>query len=73
VYTEENDVVLAGRGPMTYHPASPGERSVFLPAPATVRDLFTRELLGESVTEIGLDFPQPGTRVLTTLPPEYWR
>ncbi|MHB9024160.1 MAG: hypothetical protein ACYC7E_08285 [Armatimonadota bacterium] len=73
VYIERNDVVTAGRGLITYHTASTGPRTVRLPAPATVYDLFTGELLGENTDAVTLPFEQPGTVVMTTLPPEMWR
>ncbi|MHB9131641.1 MAG: hypothetical protein ACYDBB_11205 [Armatimonadota bacterium] len=73
VYTERNDVVMAGRGLITYHTVAPGPRIVTLPAPATVYDLFTGEMLGENTDTVNLQFDQPGTVVLTTLPPKLWR
>ncbi|NCO33854.1 MAG: hypothetical protein GW893_08295 [Armatimonadetes bacterium] len=73
VYTDENDVVMVGRGLITYHTSAPGERILRLPTPAAVHDLFTGDLLSEGSAEIAVDFKQPGTRVLTTLPPEAWR
>ena len=73
VYAEKNDVVMAGRGLITYHTAAPGSRTLTLPEPATVYDLFTGRLLGENVRKIRLSFAKPGTRVLTTLAPELWR
>ena len=73
VYTEDNDVVMAGRGLITYHTVAPGPRTVRLPEPATVWDLFSGECLGESVSEVALKFEQPGTKVLTTLEEGLWR
>ncbi|MHB9026912.1 MAG: hypothetical protein ACYC7E_22485 [Armatimonadota bacterium] len=73
VYTEENDVVMAGRGLITYHTAAPGPRTVTLPEPATVYDIFSGEKLAEECRAFTLDFTAPGTRVLTILPPELWR
>jgi hypothetical protein len=73
VYTETNDVVMAGHGLVTYHTAAPGIRTLALPEPATIHDLFTGECLGTDVQEIPLWFQAPGTRVLTTLPPDSFR
>ena len=73
VYAEKGDVVMAGRGLITYHTAAPGSRTLRLPEPATVYDLFSGKLLGENVDRIRLRFSEPGTRVLTTLAPELWR
>jgi hypothetical protein len=73
VYTEQNDVILAGRGLITYHTQAPGPRTLALPAAATLYDLFTGDCLGEGVTAVTLPFDEPGTRVLTTLPPALWR
>ncbi|MHB9132283.1 MAG: hypothetical protein ACYDBB_14510 [Armatimonadota bacterium] len=73
VYTEENDVVMAGRGLITYHTVADGERTVKLPAPSSVYDLFTGDQLAANASQVQLTFDQPGTKVLTTLPPELWR
>jgi len=73
VYTDSNDVVIVGRGLLTYHTVAPGPRTVRLPQPATVHDLFTGECLATDADELTLTFDQPGTQVLTTLPPELWR
>ena len=73
VYTEENDVVMVGRGLITYHTAAPGQRTLMLPGPATVHDVFTGECLAEGQRQVGLSFAEPGTKVLTTLAPEMWR
>ena len=73
VYAEENDVVMAGRGLLTYHTVAPGPRTVKLPEAATVWDLFSGECLGEGVGEVRLEFERPGTKVLTTLEPRLWR
>ncbi len=73
VYTEDNDVVLAGHGLIVYHTGAPGPRTLRLPERATVHDLFTGECLGEGVDALTLPFDTPDTRVLTTLPPSMWR
>ncbi|HEY3418708.1 MAG TPA: hypothetical protein VGM23_17675, partial [Armatimonadota bacterium] len=73
VFTEENDVIMSGRGLITYHTAAPGSRTLKLPQPATVYDLFTGEMLGENTNAVVLPFTAPGTSVLTTLPPSLWK
>ncbi|OPZ86544.1 MAG: hypothetical protein BWY76_00903 [bacterium ADurb.Bin429] len=73
VYAEENDIIVAGRGLVTCHTAVPGPRTIRLPDVATVHDLFTGTCLGENVSEVMLPFDEPGTAVLTMLPPELWR
>jgi len=60
VYTEENDVVMAGRGLITYHTVAPGERTLQLPEKATVWDIFSGECLGEGVEEVTLEFERRG-------------
>lgn len=73
VYAEQNDVVMAGHGLIAYHTVAPGPRMLALREPSTVYDLFTGKCLGRSVNKVRLPFSKPGTRVLTTLPPELWQ
>jgi hypothetical protein len=73
VYTEDNDVVMVGRGLITYHTAAPGERTVMLPSTADLYDLFTGDLLAKQADHATLTFDVPGTKVLTTLPREMWK
>jgi len=73
VYTDANDVVMVGRGLITYHTAAPGARVLRLPAAATVHDMFEGTCLTENATELTLTFAEPGTKVLTTLDPSLWR
>ena len=63
VYNEQNDVLYAGDGILAVHAAKPGRRHLRLPRPATVRELYTGELIGKSIEEFDYNFEQPGTAV----------
>ncbi|MHB9133135.1 MAG: beta-galactosidase [Armatimonadota bacterium] len=63
VYSEQNDVLYAGRGILAVHAAKPGPRHLRLPAASRVWDLYSGELVAEKATEFNAEFPEPMTRV----------
>lgn len=63
VYSEQNDVLYAGRGILAVHAAKPGMRRLRLPRASTVWDLYARARVAENVTAFDIDIPEPSTRV----------
>jgi len=63
VYSEENDVLYAGRSLLAVHAAKPGPRRLRLPRPTRVWDLYSGQVVAESAGEFTAEFPEPSTRV----------
>ena len=66
IYCDSDDNLYAGNGFVVIHAISPGAKTIHLPAPADVTDLFTGELLGRNVTEVSFAMDSFQTRVLIT-------
>lgn len=63
VYSEENDVLYAGRSLLAVHAAKPGPRALRLPEPVTVWDLYEQRIVSRDQSQFLADFPEPGTKV----------
>jgi hypothetical protein len=63
VWDEEDDVVLASDTIAALHAVKPGPRTLKLPTPRTVWDLFSGEKLGEGMAEIAMTITPPQTRL----------
>ncbi|OPZ83171.1 MAG: hypothetical protein BWY76_02401 [bacterium ADurb.Bin429] len=63
VWDDDDDVVMASDTIAALHAVKPGPRTLKLPTPRTVWDLFSGEKLGDSLTEIQMTVTPPHTRV----------
>ena len=66
IYCDSDDNLCAGNGFIVIHAIQPGTKTIRLPKPADVTDLFTGELLGRNVTEVSFAMDSFQTRVLIT-------
>jgi hypothetical protein len=66
LYVDTEDVVWASKELVAVCVKDGGERTVRLPAKATVRDLYTGELLGKNVREFRARFDDRATRLFAT-------
>lgn len=55
IYSDSNDVIFAGNGFLTFHAATSGRKTIRLPQPARISDLFTGNLLGENIKEFSFN------------------
>jgi hypothetical protein len=60
---DTEDVVGASRGVLAVSVAAPGKRTIRLPRPAEVRDLYRNEQIGRGLRSFEADFPARGIRV----------
>lgn len=60
-YLPPGDVVYAGRGWLAVHSGSGGKKTVRLPAPATVTDPETKQVLGRNTRTLTISQPPGGT------------
>jgi hypothetical protein len=66
VYCDSNDVVYANRSLLCLHSASGGAKSIRLPAPARVTDLWQNEVIAQRTDRIELEMPPYRTRMFRT-------
>jgi hypothetical protein len=66
VWCDSNDVLYANRSLLCLHTASPGRKTVALPAPALVTDLWSGERTAQPVTAIATAAPAFRTRIWRT-------
>jgi len=66
IYVDSDDVVYANRSLLSLTVNAPGPRTVRLPRPATVEDLFTGETVGEKLSEFAIKMPGQSTRLWRT-------
>jgi hypothetical protein len=63
IYVESDDTVYANRSLLSLVVNRPGPRTIRLPRPATVDDLFSGETVVENAGEFEVDMPQNSTRL----------
>ncbi|MBQ6474054.1 MAG: hypothetical protein IJJ33_18840 [Victivallales bacterium] len=68
IWSDSGDVLEAGFGCLVLHAAHAGRKRVLLPAPSTVSDLFTGEILAEGVEEFSFPARLHETRVFRVIP-----
>ncbi len=61
LYTEGDEVVYANRGILAVNVNAGGPRTLHLPRPARVTELFTGKVLGDKVQQFTADIPAKGT------------
>ena len=66
IWTETDDVVYANRSMVCLHTASPGEKRIHLPRPATITDLWTGERSPKPTQTIEVTMPHYRTRAWRT-------
>ena len=64
IYLDADDVLYAGRGWVSVHTISGGQRTIRLPFAARVEDAFEGKLLAESAQQLDLDLPPNSTTLL---------
>lgn len=62
MYTDAGDVVWAARDLVALSIDKPGTRTLRLPRPARVRDVFSGKLVAERTDTIRVDMPEKTTR-----------
>jgi len=70
IYTDSNDVLLADTSVVALHTIKPGEKTIRLPAPASVTDAVTGELLAERTDVIHFQAEAPSTHVYRISSPD---
>ncbi len=66
VWCDSDDVVYSNRSLLCLHTATKGTKTIHLPAPAKVTDLWTGQIVGEAVEEITIDMPRFRTQAWRT-------
>lgn len=65
IYSDENAVVYANASVLSVTVAAPGAYTLSLPAPCTVRDVFTGEVLAETATTFQTRFDEHESRLFS--------
>ncbi|OPZ80182.1 MAG: hypothetical protein BWY76_03433 [bacterium ADurb.Bin429] len=68
IYLETNDFLIAGKNLVMVHSAKPGPRTLRLPAPARVTELFRDEVVAECANVVDFIFDGPDTAVFRVEP-----
>ncbi|MDP0495466.1 MAG: hypothetical protein Q7Q73_04580 [Verrucomicrobiota bacterium JB024] len=68
IYDEAGDIVYADASLLGIHAATPGTRTIRLPEPADVVDLFSGETVAQDATAFEMDVTEPVTRLYRIQP-----